>query len=382
MKTKLFLLVVACLLLFATVGQAQRLSLSFSIGPPREGEDFGQSNKYPGLLQLVEKNLKISVRSFWEGGTVRMADELLGDPDIRRAWGVSPDQYQQMMKAWENVDVASKNDPELQRLQVLMNDADVSGMIIRGFDEELLAIAYAQGRRSDELMTIRLSNAFDNTLTPEQRQTMNEAFLASMSELPIILPDMYEALDLTDAQKRQMEKIKNELDVEFEKTLDDFVTYQMMLRDMLIDELDKQGVGAVKVGISPQEMAQEMETVYSEFSKKSQAAMRKLAENPKYKKIQDALQSTTKAFSTQFKTRLYDVLTDEQWIQLQDLIDNPPEHAKVLLKKLREQRGETKKTGVWSPGPNSWQPGDPIPEAYRIERNERRNFPRPKQPSP
>jgi len=376
MKTKLFFAAISCLLFLATVGQAQRLSPSFSIGPPREGEDFVQSNRYPGMLQLVEMNLRTSVRSLWEGGTVRMADELLGDPDIRRAWDVSPDQYLQIMKAWENVAAARRNDPESQRLQVLMNDIDVSGMRIRGFDEESLAIAHAQGRRSDELMTIRLSDAFDNTLTPEQRQTMNEAFLASMSELPIILPDMFEALDLTDAQKWQMEEIKNELDAEFEKTLDDFVTYQMMLRDMIIDELGKQGIEAVKSGMSQQEAAQERARVYSELSKKSLAAMSKLAEDPEYKKIQEALQSKTKAFSTQFRTRLYDVLTDEQWVRLQELIDNPPEHAKALLKKLREQRGEAEKTGAWSPGPGSWQPGDPIPGAYRIERETRRGFPR------
>ncbi|MCL2711091.1 MAG: hypothetical protein FWE95_09450, partial [Planctomycetaceae bacterium] len=269
MKTKLFFATILCLLFLVTVGQAQRLSPSFSIGPPREGEDFEQSNRYPGLLQLVEMNLKTSVRSLWEGGTVRMADELLGDPDIRMAWDVSPDQYLQIMKAWENVAAARRNDPESQRLQVLMNDIDVPGMRIRGFDEESLAIAHAQGRRSDELMTIRLSDAFGNTLTPEQRQTMNEAFLASMSELPIILPDMFEALDLTDTQKRQMEEIKNELDAEFEKTIDDFVTYQMMLRDMIIDELGKQGIEAVKSGMSQQETVQEMVRVHSELSKKS-----------------------------------------------------------------------------------------------------------------
>ena len=81
MKTKLFFATISCLLFLATVGQAQRLSPSFSIGPPREGEDFVQRNRYPGMLQLVEMNLRTSVRSLWEGGTVRMADKLLGDPD-------------------------------------------------------------------------------------------------------------------------------------------------------------------------------------------------------------------------------------------------------------------------------------------------------------
>ena len=372
MKTKLFFAVVSCLLLFITNGQAERLSPTSLIAPPREGEDFVQRNRYPGMLQLIERNLKTAVRSLWEGGTVRMAEDLLGEPDIRRAWGVSPDQYLQIMEAWENVDEATSNDPDLEKLRIAMSDVDVEGMKIRGFDEETLAIGAETGKRMEAFMNNRLSNAFDNTLAPEQRQTINEAFLASMSELPIVLLNMFEALDLTDAQKQQMENIKNELDAEFEKTLDDFVAYQMMLRDMLIDELGKQGIEPFKDGMS----RGEEEKAHAEFSKKSQEAMKKLAEVPEFKKIQGALQSKTRAFSERFKTKMFDVLIDEQWIRLQRLLDNPPEHAKVLLKKLREQRGEAEKSGAWAPGPNSWRPGDPIPEGYRQQRQERGRFPR------
>ncbi|MCL2005351.1 MAG: hypothetical protein FWG73_04215 [Planctomycetaceae bacterium] len=258
-----------------------------------------------------------------------------------------------------------------------MNDVDVEGMKIRGFDEESLAIVYAQGKRSDELMTIRLSDAFDNTLTPEQRQTMNEAFLASMSELPIVFPDMFEALDLTDTQKRQMGEIKKELDAEFEQTLDDFVAYQMMLRDMLIDEMGRQGIESIKTGVSREESAM----ARSDFSQKTRIALNKLAEDREFKRIQDAIRSKTGAFSLQFKTRMFDVLTDEQWNRLQALTDNPPEHAKILLAHLKKQQGESGETdggaSGWAPGPDSWRPGVAIPEQYRRERNTRGGFPRP-----
>jgi Spy/CpxP family protein refolding chaperone len=364
MKTKWLVACVACLLLFAVPVQAQGLSPSFSIVPSREGEDFVQSNRYPGLLQLVEMNLKLSVRSLWEGGTVRMADELLGDPDIRRAWGVAPGQYLKLIhEARTNVREKTKDDPETQRLQLLMNDVDVIGGRIHGFDEETMILMSAQGKRSAELMTIRISNAFDGTLTPEQRQTMNEAFLASMSELPVVLPDMFEALDLTDAQKQQMEEIKKELDAEFEKTLDDFVAYQMVLRDMLIDEHGKQELETIEAyseGIDHEKWSRAVQN----FREKTEATMKKMADTPEYKKIQDALQSKTKAFSTRFKTKMFDVLTDAQWHRLQELVDNPPEHAKALLKKLKEQRGEAGKAGAWQPGPGTWQPGDPIPVEY------------------
>jgi len=66
---------------------------------------------------------------------------------------------------------------------------------------------------------------------------------------------------------------------------------------------------------------------------------------------------------------LYDVLTDEQWDKLQNLVDNPPEYIKAWLKvySSRNQKQEE-----WQPGPDSWKPGDGIPESYRQERNERR----------
>jgi len=74
------------------------------------------------------------------------------------------------------------------------------------------------------------------------------------------------------------------------------------------------------------------------------------------------------------------VLTDEQWKRLQELIDHPSELAKIVLKKLKEDRGESEEGknpgGGWQPGPGSWRPGDAIPEAYRQERNTRGNFPR------
>jgi Ni/Co efflux regulator RcnB len=77
-------------------------------------------------------------------------------------------------------------------------------------------------------------------------------------------------------------------------------------------------------------------------------------------------------------TKMFDVLTDEQWARLQKLIDNPPEHAKAYAKKLKEQMGESEKTGgAWQPGPNSWRPGDPIPEQYRQQREEQRTRQRP-----
>jgi Ni/Co efflux regulator RcnB len=107
--------------------------------------------------------------------------------------------------------------------------------------------------------------------------------------------------------------------------------------------------------------------------------MKEMQKNPEFKRIQDELQTSGKAFSAKFKTRMFDVLNDEQWARLQLLIDNPPPYAKVLLQKIREQSGQAEQSGGgWVPGPNSWKPGDPIPEEYRQKRNTPGNLPRPK----
>jgi len=109
-------------------------------------------------------------------------------------------------------------------------------------------------------------------------------------------------------------------------------------------------------------------------------------------RIQAELQPELNA-ATEFRKRLgnaliirmFDVLTDEQYARVIDLIDNPPDYVVALLKRWREQSGESEeskeveegeKSGVWIPGPNSWRPGDPIPGAYRIERETRSRFPR------
>ena len=202
-------------------------------------------------------------------------------------------------------------------------------------------------------------DAVENALEPDQKQRIRETLLASMSELPIVILDTFEALGLTDAQKQQMEKIKKELEPEFEKLLDNYIDRQMFLENKRIDELVKQKVKLV------------------ETSKMTPVILKKLmTEDPEYKKIYDDIRAQGRAFATQFKVKLFDVLTDEQWARLQNLINNPPEHAKAYLKKMKEQREEAETAGGWQPGPNSWRPGDPIPEEYRQERNKRRTFPR------
>jgi Spy/CpxP family protein refolding chaperone len=195
-----------------------------------------------------------------------------------------------------------------------------------------------------------------------------------MGAIPTFSPRMFEALNLTDAQKQQMEAIKNELEPEFEEKLDSYVKGIRMLRDKSSAEyirLLREGTG---------------DHTWEEQQNASLAAKKKaLTEDMELKKYWEEMMSQNQAFATQFRIKMFDVLNDEQWTRFQKLTDDPSEYIKALQKKVKEMMGESEKTDGWMPGPNSWRPGDPIPVEYRQERQERTRqrpgFPRSEPPS-
>ena len=68
------------------------------------------------------------------------------------------------------------------------------------------------------------------------------------------------------------------------------------------------------------------------------------------------------------KSKMSDVLTQEQKKRMSGLIENPPEFVKKMLDKAADTG-----SGDWSPGPNSWKPGDPLPMLPRA--TPKRRFP-------
>jgi len=95
------------------------------------------------------------------------------------------------------------------------------------------------------------------------------------------------------------------------------------------------------------------------------------------------LQESSKTLATELKIEMFDVLTDEQWDRFQKLVDDPPDYIKKIIDQMRnrfERRTDNNPSatsaGTWQPGPDSWRPGDPIPEQYRQQRNQRSRFAR------
>jgi len=352
MKTKLVLIAVACLLFFSTIGQAQMM-------PP----DFASQDP-----ERMKVELERVIRSFWEGqAATTMVMGLGNTPEIRTAWGITDEQFRQFRnpigpEILENPEFKKLEEENIALNRVLRESSDSLGQD---------AVAEMQQKirdvrdRMNVIATNMAVNVINDLLTPEQKQKIRESWLASMGEMPLILPVAFEALHLTDAQKQQMGEIKKELEPEFEKHLEKFVEGQMILSNKMSAELIRQGSPRFR---GPESMLETMQVIAKQLA----------AQDPEFKRIQDEMASLSQTFSTQFRTRMFDVLTDEQWAHLQELNDNPPEHVLAIRKRLRAMRGESEQAepGGWVPGPGSWQPGDAIPGAYRIERETRSRFPR------
>ncbi|MDR0328113.1 MAG: hypothetical protein LBI05_07460 [Planctomycetaceae bacterium] len=291
-----------------------------------------------------------------------------GSPDVRAALNVSDEQFQQIRDAPmrglkemqnnpENLEMVKERESILERSGV--RPPSLGGYVLhpKDFDDDTWKRIQDIQKKQLSLQMIVISESYNGILTPEQQKRMNEALIANMGLLPIVSPNMFEALNLTEAQKQRMKTLQKELEPDFEKHLESIANAQKKLEDWRSAEINKQ------------EGTQE---------EKMRAADKKLAGDPEYKKILDEIQTMNKTFAARFKTAMFDVLTDVQWERLQELVDNPPDIAKILEEKLREGNAKSEASGGWQPGPDSWKPGDPIPEQYRKERNQRGNFPRAK----
>ena len=368
MKTKRLLLVLACLLLLAERGYTQPTDTP-------QNNPAQQSQDSPWMQEINKAVTRSGIRAFWDGYAVSGAAlGLLHDPERRAMWGISDEQSQQILDYHANSparmqEISSGFSDELQavfnRNDPFMWNADA---------ETLKIFGDIQDRIASENWRIT-AEAMENILTPEQIQMTREAYLANIGEMPIASIEIFEVLNLTDAQREQMAEIKRMLEPEFERNLEIFVSNSMTLARIMDEELDRQGI--VHVGLIQDEESMKRFNEYAERMRIVRARL--MTENQEFMRLSDEIQSSGRAFATQFKTQMFDVLTDEQWMRLQELIDNPPEHALLFRQRQRESSGETEdnKRDIWVPGPDSWRPGMPIPESYRQQRNTQIRFPRP-----
>ena len=365
MKTKLVLIAVACLL----------LGLTTSVSAQNNIVTAEHANIINSMNQQMQKDFQVRSTTYFllsgnEMGNV--VSGLLRRNDFREGIGISQEQNQIIQERLRSIDYATSpdrsNDPDFTPL--LEEERELR----RSFSEAVRSNApfdvleEIQNNRLEIKMTMaemqseRRANLFTENLTPEQMKRIQEFHISAMSEANFVFPQMFEALGLSDEQKKQLDEIKKRVVPEFEKHVNRQVEYEGKFREKLNEVLVE------KLNAVPDQ--KERQRLLDDTQRRLRAEMQ-----PEWSEIMES----GKGLADTLKIRMFDVLTDEQWARMIDLIDNPPDYVRKVVEEMREQHriaNVNSSSGGWQPGPNSWKPGDPVPEQYRIERNVRSRFPR------
>ena len=197
-----------------------------------------------------------------------------------------------------------------------------------------------------------------DTLTPEQMLQIRKFEMLLMTEGGIPFSSMFEPLDLTEDQKMEMCIIIDEMKTEFDRLTKEAAT----LKGEQFASLGRLIQG------KPISSSEELMASLHEAARRNlpSEAMRRRAEE---------LREQGTQFVTLLQNRLMNVLTDEQLDRMQQILDEMPETVKQTLAQMRAGREAQRQSPGYIPGPDSWQPSDPLP--VRLRERTRGNFPRP-----
>ena len=306
-------------------------------------------------LRAAKTELKGSRRSAWNGNYSDFVLSFLEIDDAREGIGVSKEQVQKIQDIkhgpYERLYETIQNDPNYKSIQEeMLKLARTGGPYMKDASEETQKKYFDLMAKSKGIVEEKKGNLINEILTPEQMKKIKEFQISLMPRFPIVSPNMFEALDLSDAQKKQFDEIKKEMEPEFEKAID-MHTESDSFPIKLSHEIDEK----LKDVTDPQERQRLEDDLRKEAQLKGQ-------------QLCDEAVEYDKGFVNRLKFKMFDVLTDEQMKRMADLIDNPPDYVKKNF--WRNTIGE------WTPGPDSWKPGDGIPEEYIKHREEQRRFPR------
>ena len=329
-----------------------------------------EMQRSPAMQQMQRNSMRQMMNSFWEGdGSSMMANAFLHQRDFRQGIGVSDEQWQRIMRAPSEV---MENNPRFQEIQTEMMEfmtQDGGPFGPNGTEEMQNRYIELQMQMQTELqgdMMERMQNAVNENLTPDQIQKIQEAQISAMSTFPIVSPNMFEALGLSDAQKQQLDGIKREMAPEFERHVDKLVDMSMKMSEAMQDEMERIN-DIMRDTTDHEERMRLMENLHENIRR----------DNPDLQQAINEMMESGREFSDSLKFRMFDVLTDEQWERMIDLVDNPPDYVRAVIAEMRRSMGadDSGSDGQWRPGPNSWQPGEGVPEEYRRQRNTPGGFP-------
>jgi Spy/CpxP family protein refolding chaperone len=323
-------------------------------------------------------------RALWNGnGAVVSVIPIWSDEEFLRELDFTPEQREQIdfmfskggsMGHWYQTkrltdpvldQMIAENEPLNEEMRKDPYGENTSPEVMQIYHEQLRALtAYYFAETHKDV---------ENTLTPEQMQKIRESELALMSEIPILNPSMFYSLDLTDEQKEQMEEIKMTLEPVFEQIVEELVEMTDAVGQARLDVLEEVGIKCDENGQCVEIQGKSLRDDPEATKQKMNLLETKMRENTDLQARIKRINNRASGFMRDFKFKMYDVLTDEQLIALQRMINNPSPHVKKLRDRLQKERAEREKSD-WQPGINSWRPGDPVPVEYLEQRQQRRRL--------
>ncbi len=243
-------------------------------------------------------------------------------------------------------------DPEfLAVIQTVENARPKNDPFFENITEEQRQAFIAAHGAISEMWLNDMQRDIEETLSPEQMQKVRALELQLLSEIGLPSPAMFEPLGLSDEQKKQMAEIKKEMEPEFDKLLDESMAlrqerFKLMGAFLAEEYKDKNPASNDEIfkTMVKVELTDELKQKYRENMERG------------------------RKFTTLLKNRLMNVLTDEQLDKMQQLLDNTPDFVKQMLVEMKAQREANEKAGNWTPGPDSWRPGDGAPEEFKRQR--------------
>ena len=186
----------------------------------------------------------------------------------------------------------------------------------------------------------RITEALNNVLAPERKEKVQKLAFQTLGGLdsPIINLHSMEVLNLSEDQKKKMQSVFDEVREE---------------RVAQMESMLKMAEKVVAIG-GPQNLSEE--------------------EREKLRKEGDELRDQSFATAKKLADRLRQHLTSEQLELEKQLIASRPAFLPRLPRQMRQEEATTGDDNGYTPGANSWRPGQELP--LQIKEPETRRFPR------
>ncbi len=195
----------------------------------------------PATRQAMREGIKRSMRSTWnDEGSNNTVIGMLRLDYFREGLGVSKEISQKIQESFQNVGTAIQDDPNIKPLFEQMGKLHAEtpgGFYSENASEETKKKYFDIQMKVQDAIMKRINNIVNENLTPEQLRKIKEYQISTMAQIPFTSPGMFEALDLSDEQRKHLNEIKKELAPEYEKNMDRMAEIQADHQERFQEEL-------------------------------------------------------------------------------------------------------------------------------------------------